>query len=289
MAADLHFAIRATHELPVWNNRRAFLEAVRHADAKVLQELKTVIPLMQEHDQRESEFEAEADADGGEPVPSSEEPRTKIPPIEITSEDLVKIPPPLSLQAWRHLQVSVDFLFPESEPLLEAIHAWSVKYNLTNEWILDITVFTLFVWANVPQTIEQPTWHFPRIEMVSPLLHPEKQFCVADAWDAPFEPWEAFDSRVQESFRKARSEYKKRIEGLLRSRGWHQPSVRQLEHFRWLALYQVKRMSAKRILQELSLNLENGENTVSKGITKAASLIGLTLRQPKYSTTRRKK
>jgi hypothetical protein len=253
--------------------------AVHQVNPEVLRTLNEVLPLMQEHVQREQEFQT----DGWEPI----QPPGTITEIEIPSE-LVSQPPPESLGTWQVLVTFIDQFLPESDALVDAIRAWAVQFNLTDEWILDIAVTTLGAWVNEPEAIDQPTWHFPDILMLQPLNPTEKQFSFAASWDAPFESWQDFDPRIQRSFRKARDEFKEQVEGLLQSRGWQHPSTRQTEHFRWLALYQVKTMSALQIFTKLKLNLAGGANTVSKGITKTAGLIGLTLRQPKYGPAKRR-
>jgi hypothetical protein len=273
-----HFALgsRDAETIHVWAYRRAFLDAVLLENPQVLDVLKQVLPLVRRL--------AEAEQRLGDSPELPEAPTQRAPEdIEIP---LAGEPGSLpdTLGVWKDLanRIAVN---AEAGPCVDAVREWSERFRLVDEWVLDIAVSTLEVWFNWPGSAAESVWHYPQqVLNMQPLAHDETQLQIAENWDAPFERWDAFKKRFDAGVGKELAEYKSRIERLVAERGWKTVSIYQQDHFRWLAQYQVREWSARRIAANQKRHLQNGEHTVSKAVMTAAKKIGLTLRQGKRAS-----
>jgi hypothetical protein len=116
----------------------------------------------------------------------------------------------------------------------------------------------------------------------------ERRFCFEDdGWDLERENWSAFRKRILAELDEALETYGQRLSELAREREWvERLDIRQTKSYKWLVLYQVKKLSPERIAEQTG---EYGKDTstILKAVEKAAALCGLTLRAPNKGRTRK--
>jgi|SRR5579872_504747 len=183
--------------------------------------------------------------------------------------------------------------------LKAGISQWGKKFHLNDEWLLDIALQTLYRW-NLQSTAQPtagqfggnmegkkvqsgPRWGgLPGSEWDSIFTPDERRFSFGDpGWWAELEDWSEFNSRIEDLLNTSLTSYRQRLLDLARQKGWTEPpEIRTPEHFDWLALYQVRACSARKVADCLEL-ADQLENSVLVAIRGKANLIGLTLRPPK--------
>ena len=101
---------------------------------------------------------------------------------------------------------------------------------------------------------------------------------VDDAWDLGSETWKTAQERIMKTVKTELARFRKAAELMAAEQGLVQAPVKSAtaDHFKWLALYQVKDFS----FGELSRRFHADRRTVLDGVRSAAELCGLTLRPP---------
>jgi len=163
----------------------------------------------------------------------------------------------------------LDASSPDKLPrsLQVALRRWARQFNLLDEWCLAVARETLSFWYRYPAQAHLARWALPG--NVSGLSDDERLFELSDpGWRSG--NWQQFETRMRKLMKESLLKYRERLLG---------PDVekRILQHFDWLALYQCAGWTHRQIADEME-ERSVGEDTVSKGIRKAAELVSITLR-----------
>jgi len=165
----------------------------------------------------------------------------------------------------------------------DQLQGWADKYNLNYPWVIELARDTLQLWKDFPELTEQPLeWPFSptagywlpasRDEMRLSFTHP--------GGDIAEEPRNKLKKRILADFEASLDKHLDSLEIMAQERGLEKtPELRKKEHFFWLVSYQVEGLCMRAIADYYS---EDGdlltEDTISKGIRKAADITGITLR-----------
>jgi hypothetical protein len=163
-----------------------------------------------------------------------------------------------------------------------ALDSWAEQFRLGDRWLREIAVLTLDRWKACPADLATLNWAGLLFRPTPLSLDRELTFSDP-GWLVESERWPEFAARVDEAFKQRLQEYRFSIEDQTSEFGVSAPpQIKQPEHYRWLALYQVRRMSPAQIADTMSDDEQTIiENTVLKAVGKTAGLIGLTLREPR--------
>ena len=115
----------------------------------------------------------------------------------------------------------------------------------------------------------------------SGISHEESEFrFTSPGWSPASQRWEDFESRTSEDFQHYLEEYRERLSGLMKKRGYiPAPEKRKHEHFEWLVLYHLVGKSCGQIASERCNTSESvGESTIQSGVNDAARLVGMKVR-----------
>ena len=161
---------------------------------------------------------------------------------------------------------------------LHSLSEWAKRWNLTDCWCLGLARDTAHWYAAEP---EAKGWEFQGKGMFAG-FHP---FAIEPLQLGPFyfDPtWrrrEGFKQFVLDQVAEALKGYCDRIEADALAAGLKRaPRKREVEHFDWLARYQLKGSSFQAIADSASYKFKGGRQTVRKAIVELAEYIALTLR-----------
>jgi hypothetical protein len=167
------------------------------------------------------------------------------------------------------------------ESFKRAIDQWVEEFGLRDQWLLEVAVVTLDHWKKRNDALAALNWaELPFLSRPLTLDGREIEFRHA-GWRVETECWSEFAARNTAAFKQHLSSYKETIRGDMRDLGLSlPPDIRNSEHYTWLALYQVRGFSPAKIAEFLNSDQETlPENTILKAVTRAAGLVGLTLRR----------
>jgi hypothetical protein len=167
-------------------------------------------------------------------------------------------------------------------PLVELVKAWGERFKLTDPWLREAATLTLHQWHSDPVSAGALRWAGLR-NTPSQLMTPaDRQLKVeVQGWCVESEDWPEFERRAADTFKQQLKAYKAGLAAKLKQIGFRPaPKLREADHFRWLALYQVRDWSPRKIATALIENdgRDINENGVLRAIHRKAKLIGLTLR-----------
>lgn len=169
---------------------------------------------------------------------------------------------------------------PEYPAFLASLTAWADRWGLNTAWCLQRAVETLRQRVMGEHTaahqLHDPMrWGASVVLMHAPL--PEPIVFQNEGWSPTLQRRADYRQSAVEKFLDDLSTYLDRIEmdaeaaGMVRT-----PLTTQMDHFRWLALYQVREWSHKEIAKEF----RRDRSVVAKAVPALASRIGLPLRPP---------
>lgn len=184
---------------------------------------------------------------------------------------------------------------PEARNLALALNTWATRYNLTDHWLFDLALQTVFHWERVKDAVKDPQWWgLGDLTRPSVVSEEERRFSFTDpGWAPGYESWGMFEKRLRSGFEQQFQTYKKQITPLPERRGFRQPpEIRKPDHFRYLVRYQVLGESPETIAEHFSKDQRVAEkgldgNTVLKAVKKTAGQIGLTLRPSRKGRTKK--
>lgn len=160
----------------------------------------------------------------------------------------------------------------------DALRAWATRWHLTDDWCLVLARDTARRYVIHP---DAQGWEFQGQGIVSGSF----PFDIEPLQLEPFyhDPtWRSrrdFKADVLERVRRALDDYCDRIEAAALAAGLKRaPRKRGVEHFDWLARYQVKGESFASIAKSASYKFQGGRQTVRKTIIELAEYLQLTLR-----------
>jgi hypothetical protein len=177
--------------------------------------------------------------------------------------------------------------YPAVHALDKALTEWARKFNLTDSWLLDLSLQTLYRWESNASALQDLHWADRGYETPPVILTSEEaRFHFSDpGWLPAHETWRQYEAKIKSNFNHQLEEYKSRTVNLAEGRGFEQqPEVRNPNHFKWLARYQVLGESPSKIADHFNVP---DENTIWRAVTKTADQIGRMLRPNKKG--RRKK
>lgn len=207
---------------------------------------------------------------------------------------------------WRHIGAAdaARGVLPDLAPLRAALEAWTDRFNLRAEWLLDTALATLHAWSVDAKAARQLRWAWRVPTWWNPLAEEERRITVPAgdgvvvvvAWDPVVETADDLRRRLQ-PVRRLLSERALAVEARFRdvladleARGFVKPSVKRARsgsatlHFGWLVAYQVKGMGYEAIAQAYTDADPSGERVITtdavrKAIEATAKLVGLPLRK----------
>jgi hypothetical protein len=167
----------------------------------------------------------------------------------------------------------------------QALHKWAKQWHLTDHWILEAAKHTAHTWDYVEQLGDElePGWLYGRYSYARP---ENTQLLVeARGWEPLNETRQEAKDRLHQEAERQITQHLDRVAAHALNLGYkplpthrsREPGVTEPKiprHYRWLALYQVKRMTQEEIADASSV----ASRTVGLAIAKLAPEIGLTLR-----------
>jgi|ERR1017187_547109 hypothetical protein len=170
-----------------------------------------------------------------------------------------------------------DAVDPNRIAVRDQLAKWGKRWRLAEEWIYDITLDTMTWWTMRPSW---PTrWHHTRNWGITSKDVPPPLKIYEEWW---FEPWSEFKGRIQSQI----DVYKTTIDAYHTRLGFDPDAVgNSPHHYEWLARFQVGRESpnAIRLWHEKVHGEQLAESAITKGYTRLARRIGLTLRTKRPS------
>lgn len=164
------------------------------------------------------------------------------------------------------------------------LRGWAQRWHLTDRWCRN-TALGLLLFLRYHAAMERPqefTWKGTAPDVMKPAipLCPEFSFLVRPGWDVLAMTRDAFEAKVRGAFQEALKEYCDRREVAARAHGLQKAPAekRTLEHYRWLARYQVKGESFADIWRSLPQGDDRDRRAVEVAIHRTADEVGLTLR-----------
>jgi len=187
----------------------------------------------------------------------------------------------------------------EVHQLRELLFKWADKWRLwvvdpEDDWCLKAAVETLAILSDAGDEAEpQPLYYLGSRLIEMPLSDTKRRFEFSHpGWNPTLEGWRVAEVRFDESYKRAKSAYKKRIEDACREAGLKTVQGarrRKGDHFEWLALYQVGRERWIWIAEEETKRLASAgdpkavtADAIAKAVREKAKLIGLLLADPKH-------
>jgi hypothetical protein len=180
---------------------------------------------------------------------------------------------------WRNID-RLEPQYPALSGLKDLLLRWSRDFRLTDEWLLDVALQTLYLLQKTPM---RPRLHFWRLSVFNlPPLSLDRMLRFKDrGWDPHLDTWKEFHDNISAAFDEHLKQYRTTVEAFLEKSGWKRvPEIRQRKHYTWLVLFQVKGWSPEHILDRFPSNDDRNteESTITKGVQSAARLAGVTLR-----------
>jgi hypothetical protein len=171
---------------------------------------------------------------------------------------------------------------PDNVQLVEFVKAWGERFKLTDPWLHQAATLTLHQWHTDPEAPGALFWAgLPDMPIQTTPPAERQMMFEAQGWLGESEDWIEFKRRATDTFNEQLKAYKVGVDAKLKHIGSRSaPKLREKDHFRWLALYQVRGWSPRKLATDLIENdrRDISENGVLRAIRRKAQLIGLTLR-----------
>lgn len=179
----------------------------------------------------------------------------------------------------------------EAFALWKALRKWSEKYHLTEEWLRDLALHTLFYWrekvAGKPLDL---LWHqLPSIEGVFDGQGDEIEFSSGagqefsnEGWNVGDQAWHEYRNFLRAAFDQFLADYHRRTIKQAVLGGWSKADdIRDnQQRFKWLALNLVKGLNPTEILKSFPW-LNVSPSNIAKQMTLTAQQVGVTHRSSK--------
>jgi hypothetical protein len=193
---------------------------------------------------------------------------------------------------WRQVELTKSL-----RVLRAALLEWSRNWNLTDTWCLEWAVQTLSWWSQ-RRFEEHDDWYHEDLSGVPSPKFQFRDFEMKCHWDVGSELKADFVARTITEFEQNLARYIRDSKAFAKAHGFvPAPALRELEHFFWLARYQVSGETAKDIARgrdiggcwssdgstakeqrKIGAEREAATQRVKKGLSRLANFIGLTLR-----------
>ena len=182
----------------------------------------------------------------------------------------------LRLPKTNHYQVIADVEYQlwssDAAVVRRLVREWAIRWHLNVDWVRWRALDTLIGWASTHNAIDLTHFASPTT-MLNPIGDGEP-FNFA-GWDPSIESWERWRGDLDYQLAKYLDGYRERHEARAESRGLVRHVNRRVEHFEWLAMYQLGNES----FVALARRLQQDRATVTDAIRAVADLIELPIRQ----------
>jgi hypothetical protein len=170
----------------------------------------------------------------------------------------------------------------QAQTLYSAMKNWSEQFRLTDEWVRDLALQTLFRWRQRAEAGEPVLLQWQRLPVGEYGLFDgrgEDFFFRHPGWNLR-DDWQNFKKSVEVAFKKIVVDYHRQVVIRAYAGGWEEaPDIREQLRFKWLALWQVRGLSAIKILSWSYLKVN--PSNVEKQVKLSAKQADITLRPPK--------
>jgi hypothetical protein len=194
-----------------------------------------------------------------------------------------------NIQAWTYHEIWTNLNFelwhtvrdPRFIQFRRVLWEWGTRWGLDHEWCLKAGFETLTEWARYPDTVSELAWSLMIHAggyVATPIPETESFSFEYSGWDIIFSERADFEEVVRRSFEAKLKEYCDRIEEVAPLLGYETtPSLKRkrkpLQPIEWLVRNKVQKWKLSEINRHYYPASDN-RNTIRKGITKAASLVG---------------
>jgi hypothetical protein len=216
-------------------------------------------------------------------------------PLRLLQAALADREPPVCarrcFRQWEFVGAAEDETHPLLADLRRVIQSWSDRWGLSDDWVLELVLRTLWHWNIDEEACKELRWT-PTVGVgyYHPLLHSDLLFKFThNRWNPRNEEWSVYNKRLEQAFRKYKDMYRTMLKfEICEGRG--KPAARKLndQHFEWLVRYQVQRWPPTAIAQKYCHDAAK-ETTVRDALRSTAELIGLTVTKRKPGRPRFKK
>jgi hypothetical protein len=176
---------------------------------------------------------------------------------------------------WRNVAL-LEQGYPAISAIKKLVLSWAQEFRLTDDWLLDTAMQTLYRMNKVSMLGRPHFWRFSGFD-VPPLEMDRTLTFVESGWDPNLQSWRQFRDSVVAAFDDHLKQYRSEVEAFFKKAGWKPArEIRQRAHYTWLVMYQVKGWSPARIAEKFAPGAE--ESTITHGVENAAKAAGVTLR-----------
>lgn len=177
-------------------------------------------------------------------------------------------------------------------PLYDVLTSWADTYHLTDEWLLEDALHTLYAWTEWPRLLEVVPERFHPGGAGSMVPEMDPPTLEVGPWDPTIETWAGFQDRARETFERWLRDYRTAGDAWADDLGLESaPEKRPRKgdplalHWEWVARYQCQGWSYAQIAEHYDKGTKNpsghsGARNVSRTVRDLADLMGLTLRAP---------
>lgn len=143
-------------------------------------------------------------------------------------------------------------------PLANALHDWSDRFKLVDEWCLKVALHTLNEWTRWPNLLDREPGRFrlPSYGEAVPEGPPPPEFRLPD-WDPTLETWAAYETRARSRFDAALRDYRDAARGWADALGLERAPTKNAPrgldltaHFTWLVRFQCQGWGHQRLAEE---------------------------------------
>lgn len=181
----------------------------------------------------------------------------------------------LASENWHRVQDASFVLFRRK------LWDWGEQWGLDAEWCLEAAFNALFDWTLDPESASELRWsasiHFTRWGPALVIPGEDRFSFEHSGWLVMNAQRKDFEKEVKKAFESTLKAYCDRIEEAASSLNYTQPpNKNELEHFKWLAYYQVKKMEYDEI--KTHAPMVGTVQGISKAIKQIANVIDMELR-----------
>ncbi len=160
--------------------------------------------------------------------------------------------------------------------LRDALLFWADRFNLREEWILEIALKTVMLWrsAKSQAEIEPLHWFIPGVGYWGVVSDEDAAIKFSrSGWDPIAETRTTFKKRMMADFESFLENYLDKLDAIVQERGLKKtPKKNENEHFTWLAKWYVGNYNS---FGEIARAVNVERQSATLGIQKAAAMCGL--------------
>jgi hypothetical protein len=176
-----------------------------------------------------------------------------------------------------------DEFYPDLIPLKDELIKWAERYNINCSWILETAIETMGHWYRLSPYVGNKIyeeWQYRGVVFWG-LDLPLFEFPEKFKWDIAFETEKQFKEKVRTKFNEYLNKYIEKCRIKAQEMNYTKSiEKRQVEHFEWFVLYQIKGWELPKITEFISQRTGKfyEESNIYKNVKKISQLIELPLR-----------